>query len=65
MQSTPVIPPQAMKLVEGRIASLLGTHRPKLLGAGVAVALRAASCGLDSDRKAFNLAYDVKESGPF
>jgi len=34
VQSTPVIPPQAMKLVEGRIASLLGTHRPKRLGGG-------------------------------
>jgi len=61
----PLIPPEAMKLIEGRIASLLGTHRPKLLGAGVAVALWAASCGVDSARKALNLAYDVKESRPF
>jgi membrane protein len=61
----PLIPLEAMKLVEGRIASLLGTHRPKLLGAGVAVALWAASCGVDSARKALNLAYDVKESRPF
>lgn len=61
----PLIPPEAMNLVESRIASLLGTHRPKLLGAGVAVALWAASCGVDSARKALNLAYDVKESRPY
>lgn len=61
----PLVPPQAMILVEGHITGLLTTQRPSLLGVGVLVALWAASCGVDSARKSLNLAYDVKESRPF
>jgi membrane protein len=60
-----LVPPEAMTIVEVRLASLLTTQRPSLLGLGVVLALWAASCGVDSARKALNLAYDVKESRPF
>jgi len=63
MQS--LMPPAAMTLVQERVTSLVSTQRPSLLGLGVVVALWAASCGVDSARKALNLAYDVKESRPF
>ena len=59
------MPPAAMTLVQERVTSLVTTQRPSLLGLGVLVALWAASCGVDSARKALNLAYDVKESRPF
>jgi membrane protein len=60
-----LMPPAAMTLVQERVTSLVTTQRPSLLGLGVVVALWAASCGVDSARKALNLAYDVKESRPF
>ena len=60
-----LMPPEAMTLVEARLTSLVNTQRPSLLGVGVVFALWAASCGVDSARKALNLAYDVKESRPF
>ena len=60
-----LMPPEAMKLVEVRLTSLLSAQHPRLLGLGVVFALWAASCGVDAARKALNLAYDVKESRPF
>ena len=60
-----LMPPEAMTLVEARLSSLLSAERPSLLGLGVVFALWAASCGVNSARKALNLAYDVKESRPF
>jgi membrane protein len=61
----PLVPAQAMVLLDAHITALLSTQRPRLLGGGVLFALWAASCGVDSARKALNLAYDVKESRPF
>jgi len=60
-----LVPPAAMSLVEARLTSLLSAERPRLLGLGVLFALWAASCGVNSARKALNLAYDVRESRPF
>jgi membrane protein len=60
-----LMPPAAMNVVQERVTALVTTQRPSLLGVGVLVALWAASCGVDSARKALNLAYDVKESRPF
>ncbi len=60
----PLVPREAMVLVEGYLTGFLTTHRPRLLGLGMLLALWGASFGVDSARKALNLAYDVKESRP-
>lgn len=60
----PLVPPAAMTLIEGHITGLVTTQRPKLLGLGVLFALWAASCAVDSARRALNLAYGVRESRP-
>src|SRR4051812_11806916 len=60
----PLVPREVMLLLEGYLTGLLGTQRPKLVGLGMLFALWAASCAVDSARKALNLAYDVKESRP-
>lgn len=61
----PLVPGDAMALVEGHLRSLVGQPRPKLLTVGLVVALWSASRGVDALRKALNLAYDVPESRPF
>jgi len=60
-----LVPPEAMTLVEARASALLHVQHPRLLGLGLVFALWAASCSVDSARKALNLAYDVKESRPY
>ena len=61
----PLVPGDAMALVEQHLRSLVNQPRPKLLTVGLAVALWSASRGVDALRKALNLAYDVPESRPF
>lgn len=61
----PLVPGDAMALVEEHLRSLVNQPRPKLLTVGLAVALWSASRGVDALRKALNLAYDVPESRPF
>lgn len=61
----PLVPGDAMALVEQHLRSLVNQPRPKLLTVGLAVALWSASRGVDALRKALNLAYDVTESRPF
>jgi membrane protein len=60
----PLVPGEAMKLVDEHLRSLVNQPRPRLLTLGVVVALWSASRGVDALRKALNLAYDVPESRP-
>jgi membrane protein len=60
----PLVPGDALGLVTGHMESLVGETRPKLLTAGLLIALWTASRGVDALRKALNLAYDVAESRP-
>jgi membrane protein len=60
----PLVPGDALNLVTGHLEGLVGETRPKLLTAGLLVALWTASRGVDALRKALNLAYDVPESRP-
>jgi membrane protein len=61
----PLVPGDAMGLVEAHLRSLVERPKGRLLTAGLAVALWTASRGVNSLRKALNLAYDVPESRPF
>ena len=60
-----LMPDEALSLVTNQLAALVNTERPRLLTAGLAVALWTASRGVDAVRKALNLAYDVQESRSF
>lgn len=61
----PLVPGDAMGLVETHLRSLVERPKGKLLTLGLGVALWTASRGVNSLRKALNLAYDVPESRPF
>ena len=61
----PLIPGDALSLVQDQLRSLVNQPRPKLLTLGLAVALWSASRGVDALRTALNMAYDVPESRPF
>jgi membrane protein len=61
----PLVPGEALSLVDGQLRALLNQPRPKLLTLGLVVALWSASRGVDALRTALNLAYDVPESRPF
>ena len=60
-----VLPPQALKIIDGQIRALVDRPRPHLLTFGIIFTLYSASRGVDAVRKALNLAYDVKESRAF
>ncbi len=60
----PLIPGEAMTLVEEHLRALMDRPKGKLLTVGLVVALWTASRGVDALRKALNLAYDVPESRP-
>ncbi|QSQ23595.1 YihY/virulence factor BrkB family protein [Pyxidicoccus parkwayensis] len=60
----PLVPGEALDLVTAHLQSLVNQPRPKLLTAGLVIALWTASRGVDALRKALNLAYDVPESRP-
>ncbi len=60
-----VLPPQAVKIIDGQIRALVDRPRPHLLTFGIIFTLYSASRGVDAVRKALNLAYDVKESRAF
>jgi membrane protein len=60
-----LLPPQALKIIEGQVRELVDRPRPHLLTIGIVFTLYAASRGVDAVRKALNLAYDVKESRAF
>jgi len=61
----PVLPAQAMALVDQHLRSLVSETRPKLLTIGVLATLYTASRAVDAVRKGLNLAYDVKERRSF
>ncbi len=59
------VPPQAMRIVQQQLAALLHRPKPRLLTAGLLLAIWFASRGVDALRTALNRAYDVKESRPW
>ncbi|HEX3696128.1 MAG TPA: YihY/virulence factor BrkB family protein [Polyangia bacterium] len=60
----PLVPGDAMSVVDQQAHALVSRTHPKLLTLGLLTALYGASRGVDAVRKALNLAYDVKESRP-
>ncbi|HXI56036.1 MAG TPA: YihY/virulence factor BrkB family protein [Polyangia bacterium] len=60
----PLVPGEAMSIVDQQARALIAQPRPKLLTLGIIITLYAASRGVDAVRKALNLAYDVKETRP-
>jgi membrane protein len=60
----PLMPDDAMKIIDVQAHTLISQPRPRLLTFGVLASLYGASRGVDAVRKALNLAYDVKESRP-
>jgi len=60
----PLVPGDAMTIVDQQVHALVSRPHPKLLTVGLLTALYGASRGVDAVRKALNLAYDVKESRP-
>ncbi len=61
----PFMPASAFELIAGHLMELILQPKPKLLTVGLVTSLWSASRGVDSFRKALNLAYDVKESRAF
>ncbi len=61
----PLVPGDALSLVQDQLNSLVNQPRPKLLTIGLVVALWSASRGMDALRTALNLAYHVPESRPY
>lgn len=61
----PVMPPQAMALLEKHLQQLVEQPRPSLLTAGLIVTLWFASRAVDSVRIGLNRAYGVIESRPY
>jgi membrane protein len=60
----PMVPAQAMMLVEGHLRDLITRPRPHLLTLGLAGSFWSASRGVDVVRQAVNRACGVKESRP-
>lgn len=60
----PMVPPQAMALVERQLHDLLTRERPHLLTFGLLGSFWSASRGVDALRRALNLAHGIKESRP-
>jgi membrane protein len=61
----PVVPREAMELVDAHVHALLSQPRPRLLTFALAGSIWSASRGVDAVRRALNLAYDVTESRPW
>ena len=60
----PVVPAQAMVLLDAHLRDLISRERPHLLTLGLLGSFWSASRGVDAVRHALNLAYGVKESRP-
>jgi membrane protein len=60
----PVLPGQALDLIDQHVTALVARPHPKLLTFGILFTLYSASRGVDAVRKGLNLAYDVKETRP-
>jgi membrane protein len=61
----PLMPGEAMSIIDAQLHSLATQQRPRLLTFGLFLALWSASRGVDALRTALNLSYDVKESRPW
>jgi membrane protein len=61
----PLVPGQAMQLIDEHLHALVSQPRPRLLTFALFVSIWSASRGVDAVRRALNLAYDVKESRPW
>jgi membrane protein len=61
----PLMPAEALKVVEAHLEALVNDSQPRLITLGLVVSLWTASRGVDAFRKALNLAYDVPEYRPF
>jgi len=60
----PVLPQQALDILDQHVSSLVNQTHPKLMTIGIFFTLYSASRGVDAVRKSLNLAYDVKETRP-
>jgi len=58
----PMVPGQAMELIDAHLRALVSQPRPKLLTVSLLGSIWSASRGVDAVRRALNLAYDVTES---
>jgi membrane protein len=63
-QVRPMVPAQAMALLDSHLRSLISRARPRLLTLGLLGTFWSASRSVDGVRRALNLAYGVKESRP-
>jgi len=61
----PLMPEEAMGIIDAQLHTLATQQRPRLLTFGLFLALWSASRGVDALRTALNLSYDVKESRPW
>lgn len=61
----PLVPDQALDIIQDHLHSLTTEQQPHLLTAGLLLALWSASRGVEALRTALNLSYDVKESRPW
>jgi len=60
----PMVPAQAMVLLDAHLRDLISRERPHLLTLGLLGSFWSASRGVDAVRRALNLAHGVKESRP-
>jgi membrane protein len=60
----PVLPAQAMVILDAQLRDLISRERPQLLTLGLLGGFWSASRGADAVRHALNLAYGVQESRP-
>jgi membrane protein len=58
----PMVPREAMELIDTHLRSLVSQARPRLLTFALIGSIWSASRGVDAVRRALNLAYDVTES---
>jgi membrane protein len=58
----PMVPHQAMELIDAHMRALVSQPRPKVLTVALLGSVWSASRGVDAVRRALNLAYDVTES---
>jgi membrane protein len=61
----PMVPAEAMALIDSHLRALVSQPRPRGLTVSLLVSLWTASRGVDAVRRALNLAYDVTESRPW
>lgn len=61
-RARPIVPAQAMALVEEYLAGLISRRRPQLLTVGLLLSFWSASRAVDAVRRVLNLAHGVPES---